>query len=357
MIEIIEGRGVGAGKSYMIMTRLLPHWIQGGTACVSDSVVVKWDECKAYAKRRAGVLLEDDQYRIIAGGDVQRLHEVTPPGTGDLPVILVVDEAQDAFNARDWNDKGKRGFFAWLCQSRHDDNDVIIISQAAANVDKQVRRLATFNWVTRNTATFPIAGTTLSKLMSAFTFGLWDGQVFIWTQLDQDGRTPLAKKWHRADKGLFGCYVSKAMKLAHRRLGDEVARKKLEKVKREGMSPMIKFGMIALVAVVAIGGWRMHSASKARHEQTSTNQLVSPSGGIVKKHYKVVTVTGLGTYGMTLCTEELGNLEQGQLCSLGMVEVVKRGRARVLSPEGELVYVVAVGRSAVGNIATAIGAK
>src|ERR1700737_4283237 len=103
MIEVIEGRGVGSGKSYNVMRRLLPHWICGGTACVSDTVEVKWAECKASARKRVGVVLEDDQYRPISSVDLQRLHEVTPPGTSELPVKIVVDEAQDAFNARDWS--------------------------------------------------------------------------------------------------------------------------------------------------------------------------------------------------------------------------------------------------------------
>jgi hypothetical protein len=42
-----------------------------------------------------------------------------------------------------------------------------------------------------------------------------------------------------------------------------------------------------------------------------------------------------------LCTAEFGNLEPGEMSVLGMVEVVKGHRARVRTPGGELVYVVA----------------
>ena len=42
-----------------------------------------------------------------------------------------------------------------------------------------------------------------------------------------------------------------------------------------------------------------------------------------------------------LCTAEFGNLEPGEMSVLGMVEVVKGHRARVRTPGGDLVYVVA----------------
>jgi len=42
-----------------------------------------------------------------------------------------------------------------------------------------------------------------------------------------------------------------------------------------------------------------------------------------------------------LCTAEFGNLEPGEMSVLWMVEVVKGHRARVRTPGGDLVYVVA----------------
>lgn len=275
MIACIEGRGVGSGKSYMVMEILMPHWIQGGTACVSDNVEIKWDGCVKYAKERARVVLQPDQYRVIRSSDVVRLHEVTPPGTADLPVILVVDEAQDAFNARDWGDKGKRAFFSWLCQSRHDDNDVYILSQAAANVDKQVRRLCTFYWVTRNTEYFPVGGKSLADWFRIATFGLWDGKAFIRTQLDQDGKTVLGKKWHRADKGLFACYESKSMRLKHRRDSAEVVRKKLETVERK-KTPMFRIVAVFVVMAAILGGGKLLFGSKSKPREVAVNLPSKP---------------------------------------------------------------------------------
>lgn len=350
MIDVIEGRGVGSGKSYAVVRNMMPHWLRGGTACISDSVHIKWDECKRYAADEHGLVLEDDQYRSINAEDLQRLHEVTPPGSDDLPVKIVVDEAQDAFNARDWSDKGKRPFFSWLCQSRHDDNDVTIVSQAAANVDKQIRRLCTFIYVTRNSKHFPVLGVNLDVWIKLFTFGLNDGHYFIVTTLDQDGHTKLGREWHKADKKLFKCYKSKSMALAHRRAGEAVARKQLAKTKRKfGAHPMIKFAIVGVVVLTLFCGYRVYAGK-------STSQVVRESiqhdrekqGGksaaeAVKAYdIKEATFAG-GGFGEDkwLCTEEFGNLEVGEMSVLGMVEVIHGHRARIRKPDGQLVYVVA----------------
>jgi hypothetical protein len=331
MIEVIEGRGVGAGKSYLVLRDLMLHWCRGGTACVSDTVEIYWDKCKAYAEKVHRVKLQDDQYRSISSADLQRLHEVTPPGTDEMPVKIVVDEAQGAFNARDWSDRSKRPFFAWLCQSRHDDNDVVILSQAAANVDKQIRRLCTFVRIIRNTQKFPVFGTTLDKVIKFCTLGINDGRYFRITTLDQDGHTTLAKEWHRADVGLFKCYNSKAMRLAHRRAGDAVARKQLERVK--GGSQVLKYALFFFIAAVAFCGYKVY----AGHGSSAKSASYSGSKG-----YSIREATFLGTYdNRILCTVEFGNLETGEMSVLGMCEVIRGHRARIKSPAGGLIYVVA----------------
>jgi hypothetical protein len=335
----------------MVMTRLLPHWARGGTACVSDTVVVKWDECVAYCKRKYGVIIVPEQYKVITTDNLAQLHEHTPPGTEECPVLLVVDEAQDAFNARDWSDKNKRPFFSWLCQSRHDDNDVMIISQAAANVDKQIRRLCTFMWVTRNSEKFPFLGMKLAGFIQFCTLGINDGRYFIWSQLDQDGKTALARVWHRADKGIFNTYKSKSMAGAHKRAGEAVARLKLAAAK-EGRrySSMIKYALIAVVLCGCFAGYRAYAGNKGlkapsqqvgASSSAATQVKASTAPSPAAPAYEIVAVTYRGNYGAVLATDEMGNLYAGQMCSRGLVERIEKRVARVRTPAGSLLYVVA----------------
>jgi hypothetical protein len=221
MIEIVEGKGVGAGKSYYVACRIIEQLSKGGTVCASDTFGLKWDAVKALVVERYGVELQEGQYRVFAEDDVPRLHEVTPQGTEECAVLVVVDECHSKLNARDWNDSSKRPFFNWLTQSRHDDTDVMFISQHSANIDKQIARLVTYVRRIRNMANWKIPG-----------IGNWPLKQFVINTLDSDGKTSLEKKYVWHDKGIFACYTSKVMKGRHRRTGEVVTKRVLAKVNR-----------------------------------------------------------------------------------------------------------------------------
>lgn len=337
MIELVEGRGVGAGKSYFVMTRLVELWRRGGTAYVTDKMEVLWPETKALVVKRYGLVLEDDQYRSLSSEKILRLHEHTAPGTDDNPVLIVLDEAQDDLNARDWSDKGKRDLFSWCCQSRHDDNDLIFISQSSANVDKQVRRLCTFIWHIRNSVKTPILGLgNLSSFIQVCTLGLNSGRYFICNQLDQDGRTIMSRQWLRHDKGIFGAYRSKAMRLSRKRGGDAVAKKNLQRVK--GNTPVIKFAVpICLIAlcVFAFKVWgRTHDTPKSEKHAVESKAAVEHVAG-----YKVIREKLLSRWPGALRTDE-EDYETGQICSHGWVQAVSGNVAKIVTPEGEILFVV-----------------
>ena len=53
--------------------------------------------------------------------------------------ILVIDEAQRVWNSRTWSDKGRADWLKFFSLSRHVGVDVVLIAQASAMVDKQIR--------------------------------------------------------------------------------------------------------------------------------------------------------------------------------------------------------------------------
>jgi hypothetical protein len=245
MIEIVEGRGVGAGKSFYVCGRIIDHLAVGGSVCASDTFGLKWDACVKLVAKRFGVMLEADQYRTFSEDDVPRLHEVTPQGTPECPVLVVVDECHTKLNARDWADKSKREFFNWLTQSRHDDNDCMFISQAAANIDKQIARLVTYIQRARNMTTWKIPG-----------LGKWPLKQFVISTYDSDGRTCLEKKWVWHDKEIFACYESKVMKGRHKRSGEVIAKRKLQKANAEKTSPMFKILLVVIPLLLVASVWK-----------------------------------------------------------------------------------------------------
>jgi hypothetical protein len=348
MVEIIEGKGVGSGKSYFVIDRLLPLWEAGGTAYVSDSFQVVWEECKKYAAKHKGLILEDDQFREVAASEISRIHEHTAPGTEDNPVLIVIDEAQDVFDVRDFSNKSKNDVFAWACQSRHDDNDLLFVTQNAKNIDARLRRIATYIWSVRNSkyhATQGIGNT--QRVIQLATLGLNNGHYFIRTQLDYDGRTVMQKLWRKVDKELFKCYRSKAMGMKRTRGGERVAKKQLVKIK--GRSTMVKYVMLIGVAVVVFcayklitGGGVFGATGKKLETQAVATAPAQGSTAPSKPEtqaYAILEEKWLAVGPGYLKTEN-GSYTRGKMSNKGFVEDTQDAIAKVVTPAGTLVYIV-----------------
>lgn len=346
MIEIIEGKGVGAGKSYFVIERLMQHWANGGTAYVSESFCVVWEECKAYALKRWGLHLEHDQFHEVSSSAIARLHESTPAGSEDCPLLIVVDEAQDQLDVRDHANKEKKDVFSWCCQSRHDDNDLVFVSQSAKNLDARIRRLATFTWSVRNANNFTIQGLgNLAANIRFFTLGLNDGFYFIRTQLDYDGSTVLDAKWVKAQKGLFRCYKSKSMRNARKRLGAPVARKQLARAK--GRHPMYKWVILGSLIVAGISAKQLFTGglfSSGKPSAPVTHISEAQKGTMAKEQAQAKKYENRHEKWYAVVPNALklesGWYRKGQLSAEGMVEAIQEHNVRVRKPDGGLLYII-----------------
>lgn len=344
MIQIVDGVGVGAGKSYFVATRMLATVADGGTIFYSDTFEVVRHEFAKLVEDRFGVIMEDDQLVEVPEKDMVRIHEVTSPGTEDCPVLIILDEAQGQLNARDWNDNSKRPFFNWLCQSRHDDNDLIIISQSAQNIDKQIRRLCTEIVRTRNLAQSKVP-----------LFGGWP--YFIHIILDQDGTTKMDSRWVRHDKAIFGIYRSKSQRGKHKRLAGVIPRKQLRKVKPTSKSMKILFAIILIAAAILV--WAFLSPPKniqkyageekpksavpsppsvmSPLQSKSSPQVAKPDLEILEENYRGFCLSG--DYAQLRTAE--GWYVLGQISRHGLVEAVSEHSAKVRRSDGGVTFVVA----------------
>jgi len=270
MIEIIQGRGVGAGKSYYACTRIIQHVLKGGTVVLSDNYALKWEKVKRYAEWLDGTQLEDDQVIVVPAEETHRFHELTPQGTDELPVMAVLDEAHMQLNSRDWADKSKRSFFDWLTQSRHDDVDVVFITQHAHNIDKQIARLATYITNVRNMAMFKVLG------LGAIP---WRKNQFRINQYDQDGKTLLDAWYIKKDRRIFGCYESKSMRGKHKRNGVIASKKTLQKKDTKKMKIYGIIGAVVLTLLIAAAVlYKMFGSGimKGAVEQTTQRPIERP---------------------------------------------------------------------------------
>ena len=156
-IHFISGKP-GGGKSLYAM-RLVVERIGGGGRVITN-LPIKLGELneylqKTYPKWPGGV---HDYVKVLSEAesrefyrwrwlgdtgfgccDIDERSVSYPSGIG--PVLYVIDEVHQFFNARKWADTGKLALW-YLSQHRKFGDDVVCITQAVGNVDKQFRVLA-----------------------------------------------------------------------------------------------------------------------------------------------------------------------------------------------------------------------
>lgn len=338
MIELVEGRGVGSGKSYYACSKILAHLSVGGIVYCASTFGFKFDEAKALIERRNGVEILPQQYNTFPMEEAWRLHELTPRGTAELPVLIVFDEAHMVLNARDFADKKKRPFFDWLTQSRHDDCDIIFISQCAFNVDAQVRRLVTYIVRARNMANFEIPWV-----------GKWPFKQFAYSRMDADGRTLMRRDWAKQDPEIFNCYESKSCRGSHKRLDLVAAPLSLKKVKPK-KNPM-KILIIAIVLGLAIGGYALINRPSAPAPSVVTKQ--EPEKTPVQRQamatppmpaYDIYAEKFVAYYGLgrrSVVRTANSEYQLGEMSDKGLVTALTDRRVKILQPNGRTGWVVA----------------
>lgn len=68
---------------------------------------------------------------------------------GEGEVLLVIDEAQLLFNAREWQSMGRSGWLSFFTQHRHFGYDVVLIAQFDRMLDRQIRGVIEYDVVHR----------------------------------------------------------------------------------------------------------------------------------------------------------------------------------------------------------------
>lgn len=91
-------------------------------------------------------------------------------------LLLVIDECQLMFNAREWNVKGRDKWLSFFTQHRKFGYDIILVAQFDRMIDRQIRALIEYEQIHRKVSNYGIKG----KLLSAFCFGNLFVSVKVW---------------------------------------------------------------------------------------------------------------------------------------------------------------------------------
>lgn len=183
---------VGDGKSHhVVATEILPA-VRDGRKMYIYMDGLNPRRLSQFAGRNANVVLWDnvDQVR-----EACKLEVDDREGSGltlDRGSLIVVDEAQMVWDAREWQKTGKQAL-AFMEYHRHFGLDVVLITQAPGRLDKGLVRLANECLHVKNL-----------RFLSTFLGGRYVVNV---RQSPQD-REPVATVRGKFEKNVFACYRS-----------------------------------------------------------------------------------------------------------------------------------------------------
>ena len=115
-------------------------------------------------------------------------------------ILLVLDECQLLFNAREWQKQGRESWLSFFTQHRKYGYHVILIAQFDRMIDRQIRSLIEYEYVHRKLSNFGIKGKILSLVMGGNTFV----SVQIWYPLKEK----VGSEFFHARKKFYRLYDS-----------------------------------------------------------------------------------------------------------------------------------------------------
>lgn len=115
-----------------------------------------------------------ERYHYVTDRDLNpyHLYEFSREYFGDKPVkegriLLIIDEAQRQFNARDWNKSDRAGWNEFFQLHRHYGYDIILVAQFDRMLDRQVRSVIEYEQIHRKVSNYGWRGWILCAFMAA----------------------------------------------------------------------------------------------------------------------------------------------------------------------------------------------
>lgn len=113
-------------------------------------------------------------------------------------IMLVIDECQLMFNAREWKKQGRDKWLSFFTQHRKYGFHVILVAQFDRMIDRQIRSLIEYEYVHRKVGNFGMKGKLLSLVMGGSAFVA----VKVWYPMGER----ISAEFFRARKRYFRLY-------------------------------------------------------------------------------------------------------------------------------------------------------
>lgn len=113
-------------------------------------------------------------------------------------LLLVIDECQLMFNAREWDAKGRKEWLSFFTQHRKYGYDVILIAQFDRMIDRQIRSLIEYEQIHRKVSNFGFWGQLFSLCAG--------GKLFVAVKVWYPMKERVGSEFFRADKKYYSLY-------------------------------------------------------------------------------------------------------------------------------------------------------
>ena len=161
MISLYSGTP-GSGKS-LHCARTIINWSRLGYPVVGNFTV----DLKKY-KRADFTYCPND--KMTPDFLIKLSQEKVGSKPKEGSILLVIDECQLLFNAREWQQNGRAQWLSFFTQHRKLGYDIILIAQFDRMVDRQIRSLIEHEYIHRKMSNFGWQGKILSLIFGGKTF-------------------------------------------------------------------------------------------------------------------------------------------------------------------------------------------
>lgn len=172
----------GAGKSYYSVRKASGALERGKFVVTNFAMTPGWIETCVRKHPRMKVMRWQRKKRLdkwsrnyLQVADMAELNRVRLGGEGESRGVVILDEAHRFLNSRQWNDEGRAGAVDFFTLHRKLGWDVYLITQDAANLDKQVRHLFEYHIKLKNLKRFRLLGVPIFPFNWFFAVWFWHG--------------------------------------------------------------------------------------------------------------------------------------------------------------------------------------
>lgn len=194
MISLYSGTP-GSGKSLHMAMRLY-WWVRAGKPCISN-FKINLDTIPGKKQKNFTFLPNNEltpKYLIDYANNIIKEKGRVREGS----ILLVIDEAQLLFNARDWAKKDRGDWLSFFTLHRHLGYDIVLIAQFDGMLDKQIRSLVEYEYIHRKVSNYGWKG----KIISFLALGNLFVCVKVWYPMSER----VGSEFYKAKKKYYSIY-------------------------------------------------------------------------------------------------------------------------------------------------------